>query len=107
MANNFDMFTKKGPTNTSENLPYAFSHISSGAPPSVYMSMMTGNTFDEAMQETNNIPMPEDDMALDIDLALDPELDDPDAIEKAIYQLRIAEEKEIEPEEVLDTPYGP
>ena len=69
--------------------------------------MMTGNTFDEAMQETNNIPMPEDDMGLDIDLDLDPELDDPDAIEKAIYQLRIAEEKEIEPEEVLDTPYGP
>ena len=107
MAKKFDWFTKKKPTNTSENLPYAFSHTSSGAPPSVYMSMMTGNTFDEAMQETNNIPMPEDDMGLDIDLALDPELEDPDAIEKAIYQLRIAEEKEIEPEEVLETPYGP
>ena len=111
MANNFDMFTKKGPTNTSENLPYAFSHISSGAPPSVYMSMMTGNTFDEAMQETNNIPMPpeemEMDMDMDIDLSLDPEVNDPDSIEKAIYQLRIAEEKEIEPEEVLETPYGP
>ena len=111
MANTFDRFTKKGPTNTSENVPYAFSHLAAGAPPSVYMSMATGNTFDEAMQETNNIPMPEDDlgmdMELDIDLALDPELDDPDAIEKAIYQLRIAEEKEIEPEEVLNTPYGP
>ena len=106
-VNKFDRFTKKGPTNTSENVPYAFSHIAAGAPPSVYMSMATGNTFDEAMQETNNIPMPEDDMELDIDLALDPELDDPDAIEKAIYQLRIAEEKEIEPEEVLETPYGP
>ena len=109
MANNFDMFTKKGPSNTSENLPYAFSHIATGAPPSVYMSMMTGNTFDEAMQETNNIPMESDemDMDFDLDLELDPELDDPDAIEKAIYQLRIAEEKEIEPEEVLETPYGP
>ncbi len=105
MANNFDMFTKKGPTNTSENLPYAFSHISAGAPPAVYMSMMTGNTFDEAMRETNNIPMSPEE--LDIDLALDPELDDPDALEKAIYQLRIAEEKEIAPEEVLETPYGP
>jgi len=107
MANNFDMFTKKGPSNTSENLPYAFSHIATGAPPSVYMSMMTGNTFDEAMQETNNIPFATDEMDMDLDLALDPELDDPDAIEKAIYQLRIAEEKEIEPEEVLETPYGP
>ena len=61
-VNKFDRFTKKGPTNTSENVPYAFSHIAAGAPPSVYMSMATGNTFDEAMQETNNIPMPEDDM---------------------------------------------
>ena len=104
-VNKFDRFTEKGPTNTSENLPYAFSHISSGAPPSVYMSMMTGNTFDEAMRETNNIPMSPEDM--DIDLAFDPELDDPDALEKAIYQLRIAEQKEIEPEEVLETPYGP
>ena len=107
MVNSFDRFTTKGPSNASENLPYAFSHVSTGAPPSVYMSMMTGNTFDEAMQETNNIPMELDEMNMDVDLEFDPELEDPDALEKAIYQLRIAEEKDIEAEEVLETPYGP
>ena len=63
MASPFDWFTKKNVTVGSENIPTAFKHISSGAPSSVYLSMVTdGITFDEAMQDTNSMPMNLDDI---------------------------------------------
>ena len=102
MASVFDLFTKKKGTDSSENLPYAFSHIVYGAPMAAYISMVAGNTFDEAMQETNSLQMLDDE-----DLFTSPEDEDPDAVEKAIYQLNIAKQKGIEPSEVFQTPYGP
>ena len=102
MASVFDLFTKKKGTGGSENLPYAFSHIVYGAPMAAYISMVAGNTFDEAMQETNSLQMLDDE-----DLFTSPEDEDPDAVEKAIYQLNIAKQKGIEPSEVFQTPYGP
>jgi hypothetical protein len=93
------------PIKSSENIPSMFGRVWTGPPEAALWDMYENDaSFDEASQNVMDTSMADfSDL-----LGEDPDLEDqdPDALEKAIYQINVAMDNDLDPSGI-NTPYGP
>ena len=93
---------------TSANIPAMFGRVWTGPPEAALWDMYENDvSFDEASQNVMNDSMSDSsDIFGEQQLGDDLEGDDPDALEKAIYQINVATDNGSDPSGIM-TPYGP